>query len=102
MKAGRELDLRVARVVFGVKKFYHNEQDVIWFFDGKDNQLLPFYSTNGADMKKIFELSWAIGVETMKDSYLVGLNIGGGFGEANGDTLEEAACNAALKAVGHD
>ena len=49
MKAGRELDLRVGRIVFGIKRFYHNEQNIIWFVDGKERKMLPFYSTKRSD-----------------------------------------------------
>ena len=58
MKAGRELDLRVGRIVFGIKRFYHNEQDIIWFVDDKERVMLPFYSTNRSSaMLVIDELS---------------------------------------------
>ena len=108
MKAGRELDLRVARIVFGVKNFYHNEQDTIWFFVGKDKQLLPFYSTNIADAWKVvekaetFELNKYVNGEfdaeiTLSDE-IIPKDAESNWGSAEDTSLPLAICIAALKA----
>jgi len=101
MKASRELDIRVTRIVFGIKEIFHNEQNTLWSGRGKNKKHIPYYSIDTNDTEKMLkEFAYYEITKVGHNKYAVSVWSDDGKKEYRsfGDTLGEAACNAALKA----